>query len=186
MLRHIINLLDGTISHWDDNRNKIITELWNKCEHFPLKEKIISKQLIIASMNITDYYLGPQKGKFTFNPIKKKDIKTLSYNDFNNITRDLITLLIKIYSINNPELKFEALNSFVHLYKDFIEITDEFNAKNEEDIKSIILKGLEIFAKNSKIIQGEDPILTTTFFGFVNLHYKIMNDKIKLDLNINS
>ena len=185
MFRYIKNLISGNFARWNENHNKLIAEIWEATEKFDLIEKQIAQEVIIASMTITDTYLGPNRKKdLLLKEITDKQIKTLEYMDYDEILKGLIILYMTLLSIRNDVLTPYCKSIIKKLYSKNLIIKDQLETVDKNRVKVIMNEGLSSFIIASKVIPNEDIGFSFSFINMVAQQIEPM--EYRLVSNINS
>lgn len=184
MFRKIKNIVTGTNKKWSDTNNAVVNHLWNKSEKLNDLYKIIAQEFIVASLTISNYLLGPDRNKPTFEKINQKDINQLTINDFYNFYIRLMAIFYSMFIENNSYNSGNIFESLSVLIDHKIEpiIVDE-NIPSEKKNEEIIKIGIKDIANNFDFINSKDPmyyysmvtLIMTTYIEFM----KNINDKLK-------
>lgn len=184
MFKKVKNILTGTNKKWADTNNVVINHFWSESEKLNDLYKTIAQEFIVASLTVSNYLLGPNRNKMTFEKISQKEINQLTVTDFYNFHIRLLAIFYSMFIENNSYNSgniFESLSVLIDHKIEPILIDDEIPSekKNEEIIKI----GIKDISNNLDFINSVDPIyyysMTTLIMTIYIEFMKNINEKLK-------
>lgn len=170
MIRKILNMFNGVMSHWSVNFLSQRDLRINRLRAINDQElKNVAEISLVASLSLIEEFFGPERSKqSSLTNISNQKIKTLKKKDFNNMIIIINEMFLNLMTVRNRYIEFSVVDIMKQLHnKTFVR--DDFQPiKTSDDFKKTIFHYSDKFFENSRIIDADDPLLTIFFFNLTN------------------
>jgi len=111
MIKYLKNVLTGTIAHWNEANNLLVSELWDRTQQLNEYDKIVLNEFIVSTNIISENLFGPTRQSLTMNKLKNKDIKGLGRQGLRPFYTTTLTIFCSLYKAHNPDISDTLFNS---------------------------------------------------------------------------
>lgn len=178
MFRYIRNVLTGTLYSWNETHNVAINEIENRFLSLSDTERNTAINILGGSSLVIKQILGPTRKKMLLKNLKRAEIKSLNAEDHLKLVIITYEMFSRILGLGNQNFGLDILNIDKKIFGDYsIEI---IHSNTENPVKSIIFLYCSVFAKESKIIDKDDPVFKYSFTNLVLATTNLLIDKLKI------
>lgn len=184
VFKYLRDVISGTIKHWNETNDVVVSELWNRLENLESPNSLILKHFLVAAKLVVESVMG-------FQQVKTKEIidvdpKKVNIQQFRQLYCILLSYFTFLFYSSNRYLKEEQ--------KEVL-----FQVIEEVELAKELLQSLDKIGKTDMFAIGKevwDRVVDVIGFGdkenFVQIYflikisakpYETAVDNIKLEVN---